>query len=113
MAISLKGKTVLATAAGQGIGRATALAFAAQGANVFATDINERTLESLGGEKGITTRQLDVLDTAAVNALAEEIGTVDVLFNCAGFVHSGTSSTARMTTSNSRSISMSARWCAP
>jgi 2-dehydro-3-deoxy-L-fuconate 4-dehydrogenase len=90
MAISLKGKTVLATAAGQGIGRATALAFAAQGANVFATDINERTLESLGGEKGITTRKLDVLDTAAVNALAGEIGTVDVLFNCAGFVHSGT-----------------------
>jgi 2-keto-3-deoxy-L-fuconate dehydrogenase len=89
MAISLKGKTVLATAAGQGIGRATALAFAAQGASVFATDINERTLESLGKEKGITTRKLDVLDTAAVNALASEIGTVDVLFNCAGFVHAG------------------------
>jgi 2-keto-3-deoxy-L-fuconate dehydrogenase len=89
MAISLEGKTVLATAAGQGIGRAAALAFAAQGAHVFATDINERTLESLGKEKGITTRKLDVLDTAAVNALAAEIGTVDVLFNCAGFVHAG------------------------
>jgi 2-keto-3-deoxy-L-fuconate dehydrogenase len=56
---------------------------------VFATDINERTLQSLGNEPGITTRKLDVLDTAAVNALVAEIGTVDVLFNCAGFVHAG------------------------
>ncbi len=89
MAYSLKGKTVLATAAGQGIGKATALAFAAQGARVFATDINDKALQSLGGEGNIITRQLDVLDTKAVNALAAEIGPVDVLFNCAGFVHGG------------------------
>lgn len=89
MAYSLNGKTVFATAAGQGIGRATALAFAAQGAKVFATDINDKALQSLGGEKNIVTRQLDVLDTKAVNALAADIGPVDVLFNCAGFVHAG------------------------
>ena len=69
MALSLKDKTVLITAAGQGIGRATALAFAAQGANVIATDINDATLATLEKEQGITPRKLDVLDTAAVNAL--------------------------------------------
>jgi 2-keto-3-deoxy-L-fuconate dehydrogenase len=90
MAITLKGKTVLATAAAQGIGRAAALAFAAAGAKVVATDINEQALAELGGEKGITTRRLDVLDTGAVDALVREIGQVDVLFNCAGYVHGGT-----------------------
>ena len=89
MAISLKDKTVLITAAGQGIGRATALAFAARGAKVVATDINEAALATLAGEAGIVPRKLDVLDTAAVNALVAEIGAVDVLFNCAGFVHPG------------------------
>jgi 2-keto-3-deoxy-L-fuconate dehydrogenase len=89
MTQSLKGKTVLITAAGQGIGRATALAFAAQGARVIGTDINEATLETLGKEQGITAKRLDVLDTNAVNALVADIGAVDVLFNCAGFVHAG------------------------
>ncbi len=89
MALSLKDKTVLITAAGQGIGRATALAFAAQGARVVATDINEAALATLAEETGIAARRLDVLDTAAVNALVAEIGAVDVLFNCAGFVHPG------------------------
>ncbi len=89
MTQSLKGKTVLITAAGQGIGRATALAFAAKGARVIGTDINDATLETLGKEQGITAKRLDVLDTNAVNALVAEIGAVDVLFNCAGFVHAG------------------------
>jgi 2-keto-3-deoxy-L-fuconate dehydrogenase len=89
MAHLLQGKIVLVTAAGQGIGRATALAFAAQGASVIATDINEAALAALAGERGITARRLDVLDTAAVDALVAEIGAVDVLFNCAGFVHPG------------------------
>jgi 2-keto-3-deoxy-L-fuconate dehydrogenase len=90
MASSLKGKTVLATAAAQGIGRASALAFAAAGAKVVATDINDAALATLAQEKGITTRRLDVLDTGAVDALVREIGQVDVLFNCAGYVHAGT-----------------------
>lgn len=89
MAQLLENKTVLITAAGQGIGRATALAFAAQGAKVIATDINAAALDSLGREKGITTRILDVLSTDAVNAAVAAIGPVDVLFNCAGFVHAG------------------------
>jgi 2-keto-3-deoxy-L-fuconate dehydrogenase len=83
----LKGKTALITAAGQGIGRATAEAFIAEGARVIATDINEDLLASL---TGCETRKLDVNDAAAITALAKEIGTVDVLFNCAGFVDGGT-----------------------
>lgn len=86
---SLAGKVALVTAAGQGIGRASALAFARAGAAVHATDINEKTLAELAGEGGITTRLLDVLDTTAVEAAVKEIGAVDILFNCAGFVHSG------------------------
>src|SRR5919197_4664409 len=86
---NLEGKIALITAAGQGIGRASALAFARAGATVHATDINEKTLAELAGEKGITTRRLDVLDTAAVEAAVKEIGRIDILFNCAGFVHSG------------------------
>jgi 2-keto-3-deoxy-L-fuconate dehydrogenase len=85
----LKGRTALVTAAAQGIGRATALAFAAAGAKVFATDINERLLGELEGQSGIATRRLDVLDDGAVKALVAEIGAVDILFNCAGVVHSG------------------------
>jgi 2-keto-3-deoxy-L-fuconate dehydrogenase len=86
----LAGKRALATAAGQGIGRATALAFAAEGARVIATDINTDLLEAISGTPGITTRTLDVTDPAAIEALARELGAVDILFNCAGYVHHGT-----------------------
>jgi len=83
----LKGKTCLVTAAGQGIGRASALAMAAEGARVIATDINEAALGTLDG---VETRRLDVRDGDAISALAAEIGAPDVLFNCAGFVANGT-----------------------
>ena len=86
----LRGKTVLVTAAAQGIGRATAERFAARSARVVATDINEAALDGLAAVGGIETRRLDVLDSAAVQALAGRIGPVDVLFNCAGIVHAGT-----------------------
>ncbi|AEQ52576.1 SDR family oxidoreductase [Pelagibacterium halotolerans] len=86
----ISGKTCLITAAAQGIGRASALAFAAAGARVFATDINETLLGELDGVSGIETRVLDVLSTEAVEALVTEIGTVDIVFNCAGIVHGGT-----------------------
>jgi 2-keto-3-deoxy-L-fuconate dehydrogenase len=86
---SFGGKTVLVTAAAQGIGRASALAFARAGAKVHATDINEMLLDELKGEAGILTRRLDVLDEAAVKATVAEIGAVDILFNCAGYVHAG------------------------
>src|SRR3954470_20192455 len=90
MAGQLQGKTVVVTAAAQGIGRASAIAFAAAGAKVWATDVNEAALQALSGEVGIDTSRLDVLDNAAVSAFFEKIGRVDVLFNCAGFVHGGT-----------------------
>ncbi|MBV8652879.1 MAG: SDR family oxidoreductase [Alphaproteobacteria bacterium] len=86
----LAGKKALVTAAAAGIGRATALAFAAEGAEVIATDINIGKLPEIAKAKGITTRRLDVTDSAEVEALAKEVGAVDVLFNCAGFVHHGT-----------------------
>ncbi len=87
----LDGKRALVTAAGQGIGRASALMMAREGARVIAADINPVTLDTLKAEApGIATRILDVRDKAAVQAAAEEIGALDVLFNCAGFVASGT-----------------------
>jgi 2-keto-3-deoxy-L-fuconate dehydrogenase len=86
----LAGKSALVTAAAQGIGRATALAFAREGAKVVATDINAARLEELADEPGISTRLLDVRDSAAIAALAAELGPVDVLFNAAGYVHHGT-----------------------
>jgi 2-keto-3-deoxy-L-fuconate dehydrogenase len=87
---ALRGKTALVTAAAQGIGRATAERFAGSGARVIATDINEAALSELAATEGIEVRRLDVLDNAAVQTLASQIGTVDVLFNCAGVVHAGT-----------------------
>jgi 2-keto-3-deoxy-L-fuconate dehydrogenase len=91
----LKGKRAFITAAGQGMGRAAAIAFAAEGARVWATDVNAEALRSLEGTlgnttSGITTRVVDVTDGAAVERVAQEAGSVDVLFNCAGFVHHGT-----------------------
>ena len=85
----LKGKVCVVTAAGQGIGAATARAFAREGASVWATDLDGEKLKALGGVSGITTRKLDVLDKAAIGAFAAEAGTAHVLFNCAGFVHHG------------------------
>lgn len=85
----LNGKTALVTAAGQGIGRASALAMAREGARVIATDINEDALKELAGH-GLETRLLNVRDPAAVVAIAAQVGAVDVLFNCAGFVANGT-----------------------
>jgi len=87
----LQGKTVLITAAAQGIGRASALACAAEGARVIATDINSAFLATLAeSAPAIQTEHLDVRDSAAVRALAERVGPLDVLFNCAGMVAHGT-----------------------
>lgn len=86
----LAGKTCVITAAGQGIGRATAELFAAEGAEVWATDINLPALETLSSVSGITVRRVDVTDAAAVTELARQTGAIDVLFNCAGYVHAGT-----------------------
>ena len=85
----LTGKRAFVTAAAQGIGRATALAFAAEGAAVFATDLNEAKLAEIAAPT-IRTAKLDVLDAAAVRTVAAEAGAIDILFNCAGFVHQGT-----------------------
>ncbi len=104
MSARLAGKKALITAAGRGIGRATALAFAAEGAQVIATDIDAGPLQTLAREAGaheagareagareagIEPRTLDVTDPAAIAALADDLGALDVLFNCAGFVHHG------------------------
>ncbi len=85
---ALTGKTAFVTAAAQGIGRATALAFAAAGARVIATDINAAKVGEIASDR-IRTATLDVLDAAAVAAAARDAGPVDILFNCAGFVHQG------------------------
>ena len=86
----LKSKVCVVTAAGQGIGAATARAFAREGATVWATDVDDKKLAALAGVPGIRTDKLDVLDKAAIDALAKQTGAIDVLFNCAGFVHHGT-----------------------
>ena len=86
----LTGKIVLITAAAQGIGRASVEAFVKAGAKVIATDVNAAKLAELDGMPGVTARLLDVLSADAVNAAVAEIGHIDVLFNCAGVVHSGT-----------------------
>ena len=90
MAGRLDGKSALITAAGQGIGHATALAMAREGAHVVATDANEALLAGMAGVANVTTRRLDVLDDAAVTAAFDEVPPLSILFNCAGFVHHGT-----------------------
>lgn len=88
----LEGKTVLVTAAGQGIGRAAAIGCAREGAHVIATDLNADLLDYAGvhGAGRVETRQLDVCDPDAIAALAADLPDLDGLFNCAGFVHHGT-----------------------
>ena len=86
----LKGKTVLVTAAGQGIGYASVIAMAAEGAQVWATDVNEKLLERYAGMENIAIARLDVLDKGAIDSFFAKAPTFDVLFNCAGVVHNGT-----------------------
>ena len=87
----LQNKNILLTAAAQGIGHASLLRFLEEGATVWATDINPKPLEALNySEQQLKVRKLDVCDPGSNAKLIEEIGTIDVLFNCAGFVHSGT-----------------------
>ena len=86
----LAGKKALVTAAGQGIGRTTTEKFAAEGATVIATDINEKALAELDALDGVTAIRLDVTDSAEVSSVVGEAGALDVLFNCAGFVDNGT-----------------------
>ena len=87
--MNFNGKSVLVTAAAQGIGRAVASAFAAAGARVTATDINDVMLKEIDGQNGIAIRKLNVLDEIAVKALVAEVGQVDILVNSAGVVHNG------------------------
>ena len=86
----LAGKTVLLTAAGQGMGRAAALAFAREGAKLIATDVDAAALQTLSASPNISCQLLDVLDDAAVNQFVDASDAVDILFNCAGYVHQGT-----------------------
>jgi len=85
----LSGKLAFVTAAAQGIGRATAQAFAREGARVIATDINGEKLKALSATGNIETQELDVLDDKAVLRMASAVGAPDILFNCAGYVHHG------------------------
>lgn len=86
----LAGKTALITAAGQGIGYATAMAMASEGAQVYATDVNPKLVAGLEGWPGITARLLDVLDDAAIAKTMDALPPLSILFNCAGYVHHGT-----------------------
>lgn len=90
MSNRLKGKRAFVTAAAAGIGRASAIAFAREGAHVIATDVDEKGLATLATEGVRETVKLDVRDTAAVDAMAKHVGKVDILLNAAGFVHHGT-----------------------
>src|SRR5271163_3653425 len=90
MSDRLKGKRAFVTAAAAGIGRASAIAFAREGASVFATDIDEKALAALAAEGVKEVARLDVRDSAAVAAIAKRVGGVDILMNAAGFVHHGT-----------------------
>ena len=85
----LQGKTIVITAAGQGIGRACTLAMAREGAAVWATDLNPALLAAYAGVQGIRTAELNVLSTEDVNGFAARTGSIDVLLNCAGYVHQG------------------------
>ena len=85
----LQGKTALVTAAGQGIGKATVLALAAQGATVYATDVNAALLPAYEGVANVHIAVLDVMDKAAIGALVAGLPPLDILFNCAGVVHNG------------------------
>jgi 2-keto-3-deoxy-L-fuconate dehydrogenase len=89
MAGRLAGKVAFITAAGQGMGRAAAEAFAREGATVWATDMNPKPLDELEGRQGIRTRVLDATDEAGIQRIAREVGGIDVLFNCAGIVQHG------------------------
>ena len=86
----LAGKTAFITAAGQGIGRATVEAYIREGAKVTACDINQEVLDELASIEGVTAINLDVTDPTLVEKVVKSTGPVDILFNCAGFVHSGT-----------------------
>lgn len=86
----LQGKKAFITAAGQGIGRATVEAYIREGAEVIACDINQQLLDELAAIEGVKAVMLDVTDKAAVEAVVKDTGAIDILFNCAGFVHSGT-----------------------
>src|SRR6202162_1714523 len=90
MSDRLKGKLAFVTAGAAGIGRASAIAFAREGATVFATDIDEKGLAALTSEGVSEVARLDVRDTAAVAAMARRVGNIDILLNAAGFVHNGT-----------------------
>ncbi len=86
----LKGKTALITAAGQGIGHASVMAMASEGATVWATDVNPALLQTFKGVANVHTAVLDVMDKAAIQSVTAQIPEIDVLFNCAGYVHAGT-----------------------
>ncbi len=90
----LQGKHILITAAGQGIGKATVLAMVAEGATIWATDVNAGLLEVFKGMEHVHTAVLDVMDKSAIQAQIAAMDRIDALFNCAGYVHSGTALTA-------------------